>query len=314
MRTLDRTQTLSGGADPSQQRGADPLATPAGRQRASDWGTAGGDDRIRTGDQGFADPCLTTWPRRRELQQEDAGAEDGIRTRDLLLGKETRYHCATSASCRASDWCRGGDSNSYARNEHSALNAACLPVPPPRPMLTDPRAGRSGGTRTPGLRFWRPLLFQLSYTPSRAGAVYQCLLFAGNSPLRGSGERARTAVRQRTSECGTPPARAAPRPPPARLDLPSAFTAASAVTVVLKRSATAFSDSPSRTKVILNSGHVRATAVARASATSGFQWRGRRRLRIIAAGFSPAGRQQMKGQSMPLSSADKLEIQEPIAR
>jgi hypothetical protein len=25
------------------------------------------------------------------------GAEDGIRTRDLLLGKETRYHCATSA-------------------------------------------------------------------------------------------------------------------------------------------------------------------------------------------------------------------------
>lgn len=24
-----------------------------------------GDDRIRTGDQGFADPCLTTWLRRR---------------------------------------------------------------------------------------------------------------------------------------------------------------------------------------------------------------------------------------------------------
>lgn len=24
----------------------------------------GGDDRIRTGDQGFADPCLATWPRR----------------------------------------------------------------------------------------------------------------------------------------------------------------------------------------------------------------------------------------------------------
>ena len=86
------------------------------------------------------------------------------------------------------------------------------------------------------------------------------------------------------------------------------------MTVVLKRSATAFSDPPSRTKVILNSGHVRATAVARASATSGFQWRGQRRFRIIAAGFSPAGRQQMKGQSMPLSSADKLEIQELIAR
>jgi hypothetical protein len=26
-----------------------------------------------------------------------SGAEDEIRTRDLLLGKETRYHCATSA-------------------------------------------------------------------------------------------------------------------------------------------------------------------------------------------------------------------------
>lgn len=30
-------------------------------------------------------------------------------------------------------------------------------------------AGRSGGTRTPGIRFWRPTLYQLSYTPSRAG-------------------------------------------------------------------------------------------------------------------------------------------------
>src|SRR5271155_3056754 len=27
--------------------------------------------------------------------------------------------------------------------------------------------GRSGGTRTPGLRFWRPPLYQLSYTPRR---------------------------------------------------------------------------------------------------------------------------------------------------
>jgi hypothetical protein len=45
----------------------------------------GGDDRIRTGDEGFADPCLTTWRRRRD------GAGDGIRTRDLLLGKEMLY-------------------------------------------------------------------------------------------------------------------------------------------------------------------------------------------------------------------------------
>ena len=27
-----------------------------------------------------------------------SGAGDGIRTRDLLLGKETRYHCATPAA------------------------------------------------------------------------------------------------------------------------------------------------------------------------------------------------------------------------
>ena len=26
--------------------------------------------------------------------------------------------------------------------------------------------GRGGGTRTPGARFWRPTLYQLSYTPS----------------------------------------------------------------------------------------------------------------------------------------------------
>src|SRR5689334_6907992 len=26
--------------------------------------------------------------------------------------------------------------------------------------------GRSGGTRTPGPRFWRPMLYQLSYTPT----------------------------------------------------------------------------------------------------------------------------------------------------
>jgi hypothetical protein len=28
-------------------------------------------------------------------------------------------------------------------------------------------AGRGGGTRTHGPRFWRPMLYQLSYTPTR---------------------------------------------------------------------------------------------------------------------------------------------------
>ena len=49
-------------------------------------------------------PALTTWlrhPTRHGMEAHGCplreGAEDGGRTRDLLLGKETRYHCATSA-------------------------------------------------------------------------------------------------------------------------------------------------------------------------------------------------------------------------
>ena len=53
-----------------------------------------GVEGIRTPDEGFADPCLTTWPRR-HLEKTRAG--DGIRTHDLLLGKETYYHCTTPA-------------------------------------------------------------------------------------------------------------------------------------------------------------------------------------------------------------------------
>jgi hypothetical protein len=57
-----------------------------------------GDDRIRTGDQGFADPCLTTWLRRQTSNRQVIGlpvsvqAGEEIRTLDLLLGKETFYH------------------------------------------------------------------------------------------------------------------------------------------------------------------------------------------------------------------------------
>jgi hypothetical protein len=31
--------------------------------------------------------------------------------------------------------------------------------------------GRSGGTRTPSPRFWRPMLYQLSYTPTSCGKL-----------------------------------------------------------------------------------------------------------------------------------------------
>ena len=37
--------------------------------------------------------------------------------------------------------------------------------------------GRGGGTRTPGARFWRPTLYQLSYTP-----VYKVVDHQGLEP------------------------------------------------------------------------------------------------------------------------------------
>ena len=43
-------------------------------------------------------------------------------------------HLATSPRLK---WCRGGDSNSYSLSGHSALNAACLPIPPPRQHPVD---------------------------------------------------------------------------------------------------------------------------------------------------------------------------------
>src|SRR5438105_13042427 len=39
-----------------------------------------------------------------------------------------------------------------------------------RAMNVIPESGRGGATRTPDPRFWRPLLYQLSYTPSPDGA------------------------------------------------------------------------------------------------------------------------------------------------
>src|SRR5208282_6351581 len=45
-------------------------------------------------------------------------------------------------------------------------------APPLRPFQRwaqiGARAGRSGGARTPNPRFWRPVLYQLSYAPIRA--------------------------------------------------------------------------------------------------------------------------------------------------
>src|SRR5687767_15264742 len=42
----------------------------------------------------------------------------------------------------------------------------CVLLPAPRVRLP-PQLGRTGGNRTPNPRFWRPVLCQLSYWPTR---------------------------------------------------------------------------------------------------------------------------------------------------
>ena len=41
----------------------------------------------------------------------------------------------------------------------------CIKIAPTA-SIYERKSGRGGGTRTPDLRFWRPLLFQLSYAPA----------------------------------------------------------------------------------------------------------------------------------------------------
>jgi hypothetical protein len=120
------------------------LSTPA----------SGGDDRIRTGDRGFADPCLATWPRR-----------------PIKAGyRGPRAHAQPDALTRQPS-APGPPVVPRRRFEllrpkgHHPLKMACLPIPPPRQASSPENRGRSGGTRTPDRRFWRPLLFQLSYAP-----------------------------------------------------------------------------------------------------------------------------------------------------
>src|ERR1700682_155254 len=62
--------------------------------------------------------------------------------------------------------------------------------PPSSSMPGAPKHGRSGGARTPTPRFWRPVLYQLSYTPKsndlenrQAADLYNEI--APRPPLRG---------------------------------------------------------------------------------------------------------------------------------
>ena len=56
-----------------------------------------------------------------------------------------------------------GETRTRTPIQHSALNAACLPIP----TLGYGMAG-AGGFEPLGLRFWRPSLYQLSYAPIRS--------------------------------------------------------------------------------------------------------------------------------------------------
>ena len=60
-------------------------------------------------------------------------------------------------------WCRGGDLNSYAFSGTAPSRQRVYRfhhLGPPETFV-----GRGARIRTPDLRFWRPLLYQLSYTP-----------------------------------------------------------------------------------------------------------------------------------------------------
>ena len=79
--------------------------------------------------------------------------------------------------------------NPYARR-HGPLKTACLPIPPPRRIVIF--IGRSGGTRTPDLRFWRPLLYQTelhSSAPSRRSIATAPSLVKKAESGAGTGKR-----------------------------------------------------------------------------------------------------------------------------
>jgi hypothetical protein len=109
--------------------------------------SGGGDDRIRTGDGGFADPCLAAWLRRLGWMVPRRGFEP-LRPKARPPQDRVSANSTTSACWRL-------DYGNWEAEGHPASGVQHLAS----------NSGRSGGTRTPDLPFWRRLLFQLSYTP-----------------------------------------------------------------------------------------------------------------------------------------------------
>ena len=113
------------------------------------------------------------------------GAGGEPRTLTALLGEPVFETGASTDSATPAHADRRGNSKLVpsaglepASLRHSHLKTARLPVSPRRPG----GLGRSGGARTHDIRFWRPALSQLSYTP----AVRPKVRSRKNPPLRSS--------------------------------------------------------------------------------------------------------------------------------
>ena len=65
----------------------------------------------------------------------DSNRRIGVLQTPALDRLATSPHCVARTLQQGQTWCRGGDSNSHSQSGHSALNAACLPIPPPRHTL-----------------------------------------------------------------------------------------------------------------------------------------------------------------------------------
>jgi hypothetical protein len=83
-------------------------------------------------------------------------AHDGIRTRDLFLTKEVLYRLSYVSTPN-----RPSLANSTPHG-HAAL-CQCYGRVRPSGAAAHRPFDRSGGNRTPNRRFWRPVLYQLSY-------------------------------------------------------------------------------------------------------------------------------------------------------
>jgi hypothetical protein len=93
-------------------------------------------------------------------------AHDGTRTRDLFLTKEVLCrlsYVSTALPTEPSLEARG-------RNRRDHIKIPCSPLPtdaPTGPSARHLRWSTAGGNRTPNRRFWRPVLYQLSYCRTR---------------------------------------------------------------------------------------------------------------------------------------------------